>query len=221
MTITRTAREQEIYAGNARRGTAASTKNAAVRLITDWQFAKRIVRYALGLPVPMETEDRRILEQVIFPYFLTIADIRAVLFVGCDWYTKHYAEFFRDRTFVTIDPATRAKRFGARRHIVAPLEELDNYVDRAYFDLIICNGVYGFGLDAGAQCERAFAACHSRLREGGYFVLGWDDIRERTPVPLSDIKSLDRFRPWVFPPLGTWRYTTDTLYRHTYDFYRT
>ena len=28
------------------------------------------------------------------------------------------------------------------------------------------------------------------------------------------------FRKYTFPPLGTWRYLTDTPYRHTFDFYR-
>ena len=34
---------------------------------------------------------------------------------------------------------------------------------------------------------------------------------------IQSLKALDRFG---FPPLGGWRYTTDTEYRHTYDFYR-
>ena len=213
-------REAEIYRGNARLATAASRLHPALRLFTDWRFAVRAARYLLGLPVPMNTEDRRILEQQIFPYFVSLPEVARVLFVGCDWYTRHYGPvFFASHTFWTIDPDPRARRFAGRQHIVAPLEELQSHFSADYFDLIICNGVYGFGLDTRAQCEAAFAACHSRLRAGGYFVLGWDDIPARTPVPLDDIQSLRLFQPFSLPAFGARRYRTNTPYRHTYDFY--
>lgn len=211
-------REAEIYRGNAR--LATSKTHPALRLFVDWRFAVRTARYLLGLPVPMETEDRRVLEQVIFPYFSSLPNIGSVLFVGCDWYTKHYEPtYFPAKNFWSIDPAPRARKFAGRRHIVAPLEELELHFGPDQFDLIICNGVYGFGLDTRSQCEKAFEVCHSRLGTGGHFVLGWDDIPARTPVPLADIESLRRFKRSAFAPLGSWRYTTDTPYRHTYDFY--
>jgi SAM-dependent methyltransferase len=214
-------REQEIYRGNARLSTAASDRTRLVRFATDWRFAIRVVRYLLGLAVPMDTEDRRVLERIIFPHFTALPDLRSVLFVGCDWYTKHYgAAFFSTQEFWTIDSSASARKFAGRRHLVAPLEELPAHFAEGYFDLIICNGVYGFGLDSLTQCEQAFAACHARLRSGGYFILGWDDIPARTPVPLADVSSLRLFRQFTFPPLGTWRYLTETPYRHTYDFYR-
>ena len=214
-------REQEIYRGNARLDTAASGRSALVRIASDWRFAVRVVRYLLGLAVPMDTEDRRVLESVIFPYFTALTDLRSVLFVGCDWYTKHYEPvFFAAQELWTLDPAAGARKFGGRRHVVAPLEELGRHFADGYFDLIVCNGVYGFGLDTLTQCEQAFAACHSRLREGGYLVLGWDDIPARTPVSLADISNLRLFQQFPFPPLGAWRYLTETPYRHVYDFYR-
>lgn len=214
-------REQEIYRGNARLDTAASSRNSLLRMATDWRFAVRVVRYILGLPVPMHTEDRRVLESIIFPYFTALTEVRSVLFVGCDWYTRHYQPvFFAAHEFWTIDPAPRARKFGGRRHVVAPLEALGRHCADEYFDLIVCNGVYGFGLDTLTQCEQAFAACHASLRAGGYFLLGWDDIPARTPVPLADVANLRLFQPFTFPPLGTWRYLTETPYRHVYDFYR-
>lgn len=214
-------REQEIYRGNARLATAAGSLSPLIRLCTDWRFAVRVARYLLRLPVAMDTEDRRVLEQVIFPYFASLTDVRRVLFVGCDWYTRHYEPaFFPARTFWTIDPAERARKFAGRQHIVDALETLPRHFAADYFDLIICNGVYGFGLDTLAQCEQAFAACHSRLRSGGYLLVGWDDIPARTPVPLAEVSSLRCFRQFTFPPLEAWRYRTDTSYRHTYDFYQ-
>lgn len=212
-------REAEVYRGTARVA-PASNKNALLRLLTDAGYAARVVRYALGLPVPMNTEDRRVLEQVIFPYFLRLPDMHRVLFVGCDWYTKHYQRmFFRDRDYWTIDVSAQSRKFGARQHILGGLQDLDRHFNPGYFDLIFCNGVYGFGLDAATDIERAIEMCWSRLRENGCLVFGWDDIPARTPVPLTEIAALRRFHPLEFPDCKSSRYLTDTPYRHTYDFY--
>ena len=207
-------------------GTAKSPRRglqrfALVRLLTDRGYATRVLRYLLGLPVPMDTEDRRVLEKIIFPYFLALPDIYRVLFIGCDWYTKHYERaFFSGCEYWTIDVSPQARKYGGTRHLVAGVEQLDSNFAADYFDLIICNGVYGFGLDSMDDCNRAFAAIWARLREGGYFIFGWDDIPERTPVPLQSIAALASFERFTPTPLGAARYLTDTCYRHTYDFYR-
>jgi len=213
-------REAEILRGNARLPTDAATKGTLQRLFTDPNFTVRVVRYMLHLPVRMETEDRRVLETLIFPCYRALPSVRSVLFVGCDWYTRHYERtFFRGTDYWTLDPSPRARRFAGRHHVVGALEQLDEFFPEQRFDVILCNGVYGFGLDERQQCERAFELCHSRLVDGGHFLLGWDDIPARTPVPLGEIRSLRLFRPFLFPPLGVSRYVTDTPYRHTYDFY--
>jgi len=214
-------REAEIYKGNARLADAPARTSTLLRLCTDLGFMRRIIRYALRLPVPMETEDRRVLEEVIFPAILSLPDTRRILFVGCDWYTKHYERmYFRGRDYWTVDISPKARRFGGRQHRLTPLEGLDAHFASQSFDVIFCNGVYGFGLDEAAAIERAIDMCHSRLRAGGYLIFGWDDIPARTPVPLDSIAAFGRFERFTLPAFESWRYLTDTPYRHTYDFYR-
>jgi SAM-dependent methyltransferase len=211
-------REAEVLIGNS---VGPRHRNPIARLLTDPSFVVRTVRFALGLPTKMETEDRRVLEEIIFPYYVHLPEVKSVLFVGCDWYTRHYAKmFFSHQDYWTIDIAERSRKFGARHHIVGSLESLERYAPPEQFDLIICNGVFGFGLNSLEQCERAIVNCFSRLRNGGHFLFGWTDVPARTPIPLDSIESLKRFRPFMFPPLGTWRYVTQTPYRQTYDFYR-
>jgi SAM-dependent methyltransferase len=184
-------------------------------------FAARVLRKRLGLPTPLNTTDRIVLEQVIFPQYSQDAAIRKMLFVGCGTYTAHYQRlFFPHKDFWTIEPDPGASRHGARQHVIAPLEELERHFPENEFDLIICNGVFGWGLDGHAQCEAAFSQCHSRLAHDGHFLFGWDDVPRRTPVALETLSSLTRFRPYTFPPLRTSRYVTETPYRHTYAFYR-
>ncbi|MGH8219794.1 MAG: class I SAM-dependent methyltransferase [Steroidobacteraceae bacterium] len=215
---TRNRVDAAIYRGVTRRG--PPPQSTAVRLLTDWSFLMRAVRHVLHLPTPMHTEDRRVLERVIFGYYAKRPEVRSVLFVGCQWYTRHYERvFFSEHDYWTIEPAEEARKHGARQHVIAPLQRLDAFFPERYFDLIVCNGVFGYGLDSPEQCEAAFDHCYTRLADGGHFVLGWDDVPERRPLPLESLESLKRFRRFKFPALGTERYLTDTSYRHVYDFY--
>jgi hypothetical protein len=107
-------------------------------------------RRALGLPATLRTEDRRILEQVILPEYARRPDIARVLFVGCAPYTQRYGETFGGREYWTIDPVARRRRYGSERHIVDRLQNLGNHVPAGYFDLVVCNGVLGWGLNAPA-----------------------------------------------------------------------
>jgi SAM-dependent methyltransferase len=190
-------------------------------LISEEGFATRVVRKRLNLPTPLNTTDRRVLEQQIFPEYDSDPAIRNVLFVGCNTYTAHYQrEFFPNLNFATIEPDPALSRFGASCHVVAPLEELATHFPTACFDLIICNGVFGWGLDELDQCDAAFEQCHTCLTDNGKMLLGWDDVPRRTPIALEQIPSLGRFHHDAFPVFGSWRYLTDTPFRHTFDFYR-
>jgi SAM-dependent methyltransferase len=192
-----------------------------VALLTERGYASRVIRKKLKLPAPLNSTDRWVLEQRIFPHYQSNPAIRDVLFVGCDSYTAHYQRsFFPTVNYTTIEPDPARSRFGASRHIVAPLEELAAHAPADAFDLIVCNGVFGWGLDSLEQCEPAFAHCHTCLRTNGHLILGWDDLPSRVPLPHERITSLARFRRYVFPEFGSWRFLTPTPFRHTFDFYQ-
>ena len=97
--------------------------------------------------------------------------------------------------------------------------DVADHFDAGSLDVILCNGVFGWGLDAREDVERAFAGCHRCLRPGGLFVLGWNDTPETRPFPLDECEALKRFEPYVFPPLGASHVPTETELRHTYDFF--
>ena len=168
----------------------------------------------------LKNEDRRVLEQVIFQYFLRREVCRDVLFVGCDWYTEGYNKWFEEKkNYWTIDVDPSSRKYGAKQHIVDRLQDLGRHFQVGTFDVIVCNGVFGWGLDARPDVEQAFLACYRCLRDDGVLVIGWDDVEERCPFPLEQCRSLRVFAPFTFPPLGTSEYQTATPYRHTYTFY--
>ena len=184
------------------------------------RIIRDIKRSIFGMESYLNTEDRRVLEQIIFLYFLQRNNYKEILFVGCHWYTKGYNKRFEEKkNYWTIEPNPLRQRYGAKQHIGDTLQNLSNHFSQGVLDLILCNGVFGWGLDAKADVEQAFQASYHCLRKGGVLVLGWDDIDERRPFHPDECQSLRQLQPFVFPPLATAKYVTDTPYRHTYNFY--
>jgi len=169
----------------------------------------------------IRSADRRLLEETLLPGYAADAALDRLLFVGCDWYTRDYVEMFaprRDRLCtVDIDPAKA--RFGAAGHVVAPMQEIDRHFPAESLDVVIANGVYGFGIDDREGLSRAFAASHTVLREGGTLVLGWNDVTALAPFDPAPVALAQGFGRAVNGPLGTWRVVTDTPLRHTFDTY--
>lgn len=199
-----------------------------VRMFKEPAFAYGVVRVLYGemrarlsLPATLLTDDRRVLEQIIFEHYRNDSHIRTVLFVGCASYTVHYQRrYFPAHDYWTIDSDPNRAKFGAKQHVVARLEKLDQYFPSNFFDLIICNGVYGWGLNSAADCNVAMLQCYSCLADSGHMLFGWNDMPERDLAPLSEVRSLSQFSEYSFPAFGAARHLTDTINRHTYYFYQ-
>lgn len=179
----------------------------------------RLLSAAQGRPVPPETEDRRLLESAILPWFAERSQYRRVLFVGCDWYTHHYERFFAEREYWTLERDPRRRRFGGRRHVTDTVVNIGEHFVEESIDLVVLNGVLGWGLDTPDDAEAALGACASRLARGGVLILGWNDVPTLRVLHLDDSPALDALRAWPFPPSRTSRWLVAGRLRHTYDFY--
>ncbi len=164
--------------------------------------------------------DRTLLESRWLAGYAADPALRSLLFVGCEWYTRDYARLFephRER-FRTIDVDARKARHGSPDHLVAPLQDVHRHLEAGSVDAIVCNGVYGFGIDDRGELLRALRASHAVLRPGGALLLGWNDVRSLAPFDPSGCAFDAGFAPDASRPDG-WRLRTDTPTRHTFDFY--
>jgi hypothetical protein len=167
------------------------------------------------------TEDRRILETVILAHLLADPQVKRILFVGCEWYTKPYERMMRSKEYWTLDVDPEKRRFGATRHVCDTLVNLDRHFPPGFFDAIVCNGVFmKTAIEERDEAEHSFKVCRRSLRDGGWFVLGWNDIDWLRPYPPSESDELANLELTEFPPMGVKEYLTDTAVRHTYTFYR-
>ena len=181
-----------------------------------WLVARALL--GIGVPLRLSSPDRTVLEREILPYFIKSAEFRRVLFVGCDWYTQRYERLFRGKEYVTIEVDPARRPFGAKRHIVGSLADLGRHFARGELDLILCNGVFGWGLDSREESSQAFAACADALRADGVLLVGWDDVPEHRPFDPTTLPELAKMRRWVFPPINAARWKVQ---QHVYDFFTT
>jgi len=161
-----------------------------------------------------------ILEQVILPAFASTITIQKVLFVGCAAYTQQYKEIFRGKEYWTIDPKRAKKKYASERHIIDSIIKIEKYIPKNYFDVIIMNGVIGFGLNRIGDIEQAINACYVILASQGILLVGWNDTARRTPVDIRAMHALGQFRQYHFEPLQAYHYRTEGSQRHTLSFYQ-
>ena len=177
------------------------------------------LKLKLGLTVKLKFDDRHVLEDIIMPELSEKA--QNVLFVGCEYYTKFYRNFFKDAEYWTIEIDPEKVRWGAgEKHIIDGLQNIADHFSDCSLDLIICNGVYGWGLDQKQDIENAIDGCHKTLKPGGLFVFGWNNIPERTPVSLDSIQAFRKFDTFCFDKLNTVSHQCQGDYNHTFNFYQ-
>jgi len=179
----------------------------------------RRILSSIGIDIRKRTDDRNILEKTLFPYFIQQDECKKILFVGCAWFTKSYNKLFENKDYWTLEIDPSLKKYGSKNHIVDSLENITQYFKPDELDLIICNGVFGWGLDEKTSIENSCKGCFETLRKGGVFVLGWNDIPEHRPFLLTQIEALNLFNPFLFEPLNSSQYLTANPNRHTYSFY--
>ena len=176
-------------------------------------FTKKIIKKNVDYK-RNKYEDRNVLESIIFPHILSKFNPKTILDIGREDYQKFYNEFFHGREFWTIDYDPAKKEFGAKNHITDNVVNLKNHFKDNYFNLILMNGVFGWGLNKEKEVQTAFNAIYDILKPNGLFIFGWnDDI-----IPLRKINGLKKLKPYYFKPLGGAEFKCENG-GHTYSFY--
>lgn len=175
----------------------------------------------LGAPRAFAPPDRRLLEDCILPHYAQARHPLDVLFVGTRWYTSSYERIFERHRFVTMDIDPAAARHGSSlRHVTGCASRADAWFEPASLDLIVLNGVFGWGLDDRQDVEQAVACFHRLLRVGGDLLVGWNDLAGHRPFPFGELHALKAFQRVPFEPLGLSVVELPGANRHRFEFFR-
>lgn len=160
--------------------------------------------------------DRRYLEDVILPAFCAMRPQR-VLFVGTRRYTRHYGEPFEQAgaEYWTLELLPSMAKFGSRRHITGSVLDADRLFAPAFFDMVLLNGVFGWGVNQPEHQETALAALWSVLKPDGILLLGYNNDRVPDPLQLEIMKKRYLHGIPGLPPRV--KFETES---HVYDFFR-
>jgi hypothetical protein len=121
-----------------------------------------------------------------------------ILFVGTSSYTYHYERLFAPDQYTTIDVRPNAAVWGARDHIIAPVEEIGRHRPKGFFDCVILNGVLGFGVNDVEHMRIVIEALHSALAAGGLLIVGWNtDLHDDPQRLLMPYFAPNTRTPWV------------------------
>jgi hypothetical protein len=145
--------------------------------------------------------DRRLFVEEILPALAREPGTDRILSVGVSWYTTGYPDAFPGKVFATLDIDPARASYGGPRHEVGDLRALERHFPASEpFDVILMNGVIGYGLDEAGSVDEALRAVAAGLREGGTLVLGINEERptnvDPTSVPaysLFEPRALDRW----------------------------
>ena len=144
-------------------------------------------------------------------------EIHRVLDIGVAWYTRSYPRLFAGVDYWTVDFDPAKRRIAGAQHHTVSATQLTDVFDPGTFDLVVCNGVIGWGLNDPADVEKGLDACADVMRPGAWLVVGWNDMEGRRVPGLDDLLA-KRFRRQVFPVVGADHFIPETRYAHRFDF---
>lgn len=164
------------------------------------------------------------LERIIFRGIFLEERYRRILFVGCAPYTGWYPlllERFPPIRFETLDADPENRRYGCpRHHRVGRLEELAGGPGAPEpYDLVILNGLFGYGTDDPQAIHRALDAAGQAVRPGGTLLIGFNDLAGPARFDPGWIPR-DRFEPAPIPGMAVHDFLAEGSHRHRFVSFR-
>jgi hypothetical protein len=181
--------------------------NRRIDEINSWRWDRKVMR----------SPDRAVLVNQILPAFAKQGG--KILWIGCRRYTQSYPALLESHGAMcwTMDIDSTVERFGhCQRHTTASLLNADQLLPVRDFNAVLCNGVFGFGLDDVAMQRQALAVMANVLVPGGWLLVGWNADRVQDPVGLAS--SVPALRPQPYGSLPQRLPVAGVT--HVYDFFQ-
>ena len=171
----------------------------------------------------IQTNDRYILEGVIFRDLCIRARYRKILFAGCERYTRWYPwifEAFPGIRFETMEADPRNRRYGSRKHHrVGRVEDLKGDASRRnFYDLIILNGLFGYGTDTEQGIRAVLEAAEQALQVGGTLLIGFNDLGGPAHFQPEWVPE-ERFQKTPIPGMQESDFLAEGSHRHRFVCY--
>nr|WP_314358785.1 hypothetical protein [uncultured Achromobacter sp.] len=177
----------------------------------------------LNIDFRLRAPNRDFLEESVFGYLNEMAavadhDIKT-LFVGIDKHNWHYPRLLLCQ-FHSLDIEARKAVYGrpGSHWTGSAIHMADHYGPNA-FDVVVANGLLGFGINNAAEFRRLLTQCELVLKPGGLLVLGYNDRPDRAPFPVMPVVR-EYFESFVPPIVGVQAdiHRVDDDFQHVFVF---
>jgi|TARA_R100001143_G_C3359115_1_gene134452 hypothetical protein len=175
----------------------------------------------LDIKFEIKTADRLFLEGELFTYLNEQYGPNAdILFIGIDRYNWHYPRLLMGN-FHSIDLNPRNKRYGIQKtHTTGSATELTRYYPNSRFDIVIANGLVGYGIDTVDAFDAVLRGCHALLRTQGMLIIGYNDTPDLLSFDPSSAPCMQHFKMTIpaIPGVDNAYHRTETKTNHTFIF---
>ncbi|KAK9844960.1 hypothetical protein WJX74_009058 [Apatococcus lobatus] len=123
-------------------------------------------------------EDRKVLLEEILPAIYQLSPPpKRLLWIGVQPYTLRYEYLLNSHgiEMTTLEMDLAQALYGSSlHHIVGPVQDAAKHFEASSFDVVIINGVIGWGVDSAPDIEAAFQALYTVLKRRGLLVVGYN-----------------------------------------------
>jgi SAM-dependent methyltransferase len=177
----------------------------------------------LNIDFRLRAANRQFLEQSVFGYINRMAGQAPgtikTLFVGVDKHNWHYPRLLKTE-FHSLDIEAGKAVYGQPgRHWTGSATSVAGHYGDNAFDVVVANGLLGFGIDEAQGCRHLLENCEAVLKPGGLLVLGYNDRSDRVPyavLPMA-LGLFDEFTPPIAEVAGA-LHRVDDSFQHVYLF---
>ncbi|MGE8687977.1 MAG: hypothetical protein ACN6PJ_12635 [Achromobacter sp.] len=177
----------------------------------------------LNIDFRLRAANRQFLEDSVFGYINNMAGAAPgavkTLFVGIDKHNWHYPRLLNTE-FHSLDIEAGKAVYGQPgRHWTGSATRMAGYYGGNAFDVVVANGLLGFGIDEAQGCRQLLENCEAVLKPAGVLVLGYNDRPDRVPYPVLPmaVGLFDAFTPPIAGVAGP-LHRADDAFQHVFLF---
>ena len=143
----------------------------------------------------------------------------AHLWVGVKPYSTRYEYILRAAgasRFDSIEPDTSQIVFGSsQNHYVDIAQNIDKYVGPGTYDIVIANGVLGWGIDSPSQIQDFYTVTSKVMKNDGILVIGYN-----AHIGQDHTHGIEQFfqKTTIGNLPQKMQFTTE--WKHTFEFYQ-
>lgn len=185
-----------------------------------WNLNVWLYRQIYRLDI-VKSQTRKALEYNLFYLIYKEVKPKKILFVGVAPYTRYYYRLFPNVAFKTIDKDPGTAGWGTPGHHTS-IDTMNaiQVFDEDTFDVVILNGVYGWGTNTAQHLHKVLENIHKILRPDGLLLFGWNQTKEFDPLDIENNLS-NFFSKYTIKSLqGSNRIQYYNWQNHTFRFFQ-